>query len=583
MKAKKRETRKTATAAVVAKAPAAPLWTAGPRLYAILAAAAAALVFWVYWPAVHGPFLFDDTLLPFALPGFKEPLSVWLHNVRPVLFFTYWANAVVSGDDPFSYHIVNLIIHCITGGLVFLIVRRLVESAGVPFERRTLLAGFAAAIFLLHPVQTEAVAYLAGRSESLSVMLVFAAFTIFLYRRRTAVSWPVTAIVLALYGLAVLAKEHTIVLPALLLLTDYWWNPGFSLKGILRNWKIYALVALGGAAALYRFWGLLFYAPSAGFGLQDFKWYQYFFTQCRALFVYIREFLIPVGLRVDWDFPISYKITDHGAIAGLIVLIALAAAAFALRRRFPLATYGFFVYLLLMSPTSSILPIKDPIAERRLYFSILGLLLIVVDVLARVKIRRTALAYACVAVALCAAAATRVRAAVWSSAEALWTDNVAKSPNKARDRFQLAFAYYEAQRYSRAVAEFEQAAKLEAPDYNLLIDWGLAYDAVNEPDKALEKLRQAAAMEPTAHVYSQIAMVHAKRQQYTEALEALDKAQQIDSKYSRTYLYRGKVFLSTGRVQEAVQQYQLALAMNPELEEARQDLAMVQARLNGGR
>ena len=64
----------------------------------------------------------------------------------------------------------------------------------------------------------------------------------------------------------------------------------------------------------------------------------------------------------------------------------------AYRRRFPLASYGFFVFLLLMAPTSSILPIKDPIAERRLYFSMLGLLLIVVDLLARVKIERRALA-----------------------------------------------------------------------------------------------------------------------------------------------------------------------------------------------
>jgi Tfp pilus assembly protein PilF len=539
-------------------------------------------VFWAYWPSVYGPFLFDDTTLPFALPGFAEPLSVWLRNVRPVLMFTYWCNARISGGDPFSYHLVNIVIHCVTSGLVFWIVRRLLEWASVAEDRRGLLAGFAAALFLLHPVQTEAVAYLAGRSESLSVMVVFAAFTVFLYRRSAAVSWPVTIAVLAIYGAAVLSKEHTIVLPALLLLTDYWWN-GFSFKGIVRNWKIYGLIALGGAAALYRFWGLLMYAPSAGFGMRDFTWYQYFFTQCRALFVYVREFLLPIGLRVDWDFPISHTLGEHGAIVGLVVLVALAVAAWILRRRFPLATYGFFVYLVLMSPTSSIVPIKDPVAERRLYFSILGLLLIVVDLLSRLKLDRRALAYACAALTLVAAVATRSRAAVWSSAESLWSDNVAKSPNKARDRFQLGFAYYEQQRYDLAIREFEEAAKREAPDYNLLIDWGLSYDAINQPDKALEKLRAAVAREATSHGYSQIAMVLAKRGQYTGALEALDTAQQLDPSFPQTYLYRGKVFLSTGRVQEAVQQYERALALNPQLQEAQQDLAMVQARLRGAR
>ena len=63
-------------------------------------------------------------------------------------------------------------------------------------------------------------------------------------------------------------------------------------------------------------------------------------------------------------------------------------AAWMLRKRFPLATYGFLAFLILMAPTSSILPIKDPVAERRMYAAILGLLLIVVDVLSRLKMDR---------------------------------------------------------------------------------------------------------------------------------------------------------------------------------------------------
>ena len=241
-------------------------------------------------------------------------------------------------------------------------------------------------MFLLHPVQTEAVAYLAGRSECLSVMLAFAAFAMFLYRGKTETSWGVAFAVLVLFGAALLAKEHTIALPALLLLTDYWWNPGFSFRGIRA--QLEAVRPHGGGrrpAGLAMFWSPSFNSRTAGFGLKDFTWYQYFFTQCRALFVYAGEFLLPVQLTADWDFPISRNILDHGAIAGLVALVALAAAAWHFRRRFPLASYGFFAYLLLMAPTSSILPIQDPMAERRLYFSMLGLLLILLEPLSRVK------------------------------------------------------------------------------------------------------------------------------------------------------------------------------------------------------
>ncbi len=153
-------------------------------------------------------------------------------------------------------------------------------------------------------------------------------------------------------------------------------------------------------------------------------------------------------LNADWDFPISRTILDHGAIVGLAVLLALVAAAWHYRRRFPLATYGFFVFLVLMAPTSSILPIQDPVAERRLYFSMLGLLLIVVDLLARLEYHRAARwPWTCAAVALAAAGATHARAALWATRWRFWEDTARKSPAKARPHFQLAIAYYDAQRY----------------------------------------------------------------------------------------------------------------------------------------
>ncbi len=93
-----------------------------------------------------------------------------------------------------------------------------------------------------------------------------------------------------------------------------------------------------------------------------------------------------------------------------------------------------------MAPTSSILPIKDAVAERRLYFSMLGLLLIVVDFLNRSKLDRKQLTVACSAVVFVLAAATWVRAGVWADPVALWTDTVAKSPDNRRAHFQLAYA-----------------------------------------------------------------------------------------------------------------------------------------------
>lgn len=580
MKHKNRGTRKGAAAPPLrasAPAPAArPEW----RLYAPGAVAAVLALFWAYAPSMRGAFLFDDNVLPFSLPNVSASLGAWVHGRRPLLMFTYWVNSQISGvESSYSYHIFNVVLHAFTGGLIFLIVRRLLEWAQTEKARRDVLAALAALLFLLHPAQTEAVAYLAGRSDALSALLAFAAFTVFLYRRENAVRWSVAAAVLLLFAAALLAKEQTIALAGLLLLTDYWWNPGFSLAGIRANWRLYVPLLAGALAGVAWLWDLITRSSTAGFAFRDFTWYQYFFTQCRALFVYIDMFLLPVNLTADWDFPVSRTILDRGAIFGLLALVLLAGAAWHYRRRFRLASYGFFVFLVLMAPTSSILPIADTIAERRLYFGMLGLLLILVDVVGRLRVERKALAAACLIVALAAAAATHARTRVWADAVALWEDTAAKSPNKWRAHYQLGSAYLDQGRCDLAVSEYQKTAQLHKAGYDLLLDWGLAYDCLKQPEEALAKLRLSAMMNPSAHVYTQIAKVYAGQAKWNEALAELATAEKLDPDYADIYAYRGKVHMNTNQILEAVQDYQRALALDPNFEDARQDLSKAVAYL----
>jgi tetratricopeptide (TPR) repeat protein len=576
MKNKNREARKGGAAAPAH--PVAPTSRVHPQwhFFALGVLAAAVVVLWAYGPSMNGPFLFDDNFLPFAVSNIStQPLSAFLHGQRPLLMATYWISARLSPNDTWWYHFLNVLIHCMTTVLVFFIVHRLLVWAKVDESRRGLLAGLAAALFLLHPVQTEAVSYVAGRSDALSVMLAFSAFAIFLYRRESAIGWTTAAAVLLLFGAALTAKEDTIALPALLLLTDFWWSPGFGWEGIRRNWKIYAPMVLVGAAGLAFFWELIAHASTAGFGLKDFTWYQYFFTQWRAIFVYLGIFLWPANLTLDWNFPISHTVLEHGAIVWLVILLGMVVAAWMLRRRFPLASYGFFAFLILLAPTSSILPIKDPVAERRLYFAMLGLLLIVVDVLARVKVDRKALVAGGLALVLLAAVVTHARAEVWSDPVAIWEDTARKSPGAWRPHFQLGFAYFSAQRCQAALPEFEKAAALHPADPDILLDWGLTYDCLNQPEKAVYKLEQSAVLHPTAHVLSQIGMVYGKLGNWPEALTALAAAQKLDPNYPDTYVYLAKVHIKTNQWLNAYQDDRRALDLDPTNSDARHDLQVV--------
>lgn len=544
-----------------AKAPASgksapsPVWNWRPWAWS---AAAIVLVFWAYGPSLHGAFVFDDTAQPYAKPAPMD-VSWWIHLPRPVLMFTYWLNKQLTEDSTYGYHVVNLLIHLLTGGLMFLIVRRFLEWAHTEPARRNLLAGFAAGLFLLHPAMSEAVAYISGRSESLSTMWSLAALAVFIYRPKPAAGWGTVIAVFLLFGLSVESKQQTVVLPALFVLTDLWWNPDsekgrISLKGILANWKLYAPMALGAILVVNAARDLILHGGGAGFGLKT-TWYQYLFTEFRALLVYIGEFLFPVNLNGDWVFPVSKTVFQHGAIIALVVLLALVAAAILYRSRFRLAGFGLLAYLILMAPTSSILPIADPLAERRLYFSVLGLLLIAVDLLSRVKLDRKALSLVCAILVAVCAFGLHARAGVWDDDNVFWSDVLAKSPDNARGHFHLGFQRAAEEHWQDAVAEYEKAWQFGYQEADLLVDWSIAHQHLNQPEKALEKARLAVQKEDGAMEWAQVGIVYASMQRYQEGLAALDTAQKRDESYPYTYLTRGQIHLTTGECAAAVKDF----------------------------
>jgi Flp pilus assembly protein TadD len=569
--------RPVATVVAVAPAPQARRW---PYAVGLLVALFAVLD--VYWPAMNGQFLLDDTSLPYLNPSFVgAPLFAWIRGLRPLLMFSYWLNFQYADpgragmQDTFGYHFVNVILHFFNTILVFLATRKVMSWAGVEKWLCRVLAIFAGGLFLLHPLQTESVSYVASRSETLSVFFVLATLVVFVYRRGNVLGLGRSVAVLALFGAAVLTKEHTAVLPILLLLTDYYWNPGFSVVGIRRNWRLYIPIAVVGALAIALVARVLSAATTAGFGVREFTWYQYFFTECRAIWDYLWMFLLPIGQNLDAEFPISRSITDHSAIVAILGLAAVTVAAWIYRRRFPLASYGWFVFLILIAPTSSFVPIKDPFAERRLYLPFIGLLFITVEFLRRWKISRNALMAVLALVPILEGAATYQRNLVWGTAIDMWSDTVAKSPHKLRPRFQLAMAYFQAGHYPETIEHFEKAAQLAPPNFDLLLDWALAYDGVGKPAEAIAKLRQAAALEKNAHVYSQIGMEYGKMGQYPQALDALATAIQLDPNFmgGMSFVYRGDVFSAQGNKLQAAEEYRHALAIDQGNSVAREKLA----------
>jgi tetratricopeptide (TPR) repeat protein len=284
-------------------------------------------------------------------------------------------------------------------------------------------------------------------------------------------------------------------------------------------------------------------------------------------------FFVPIGQNLDPDVKISRRLMMHGAVYALAALLVITALAWIFRRKFPLASYGWFAWLLLLAPTSSFVPIRDPMAERRMYMPFIGLLFIALELLRHWKVSRKVFIGALAGVLLLAGALTYQRNLLWSNSVDIWKDTVAKSPEKYRPRFQLAYALYLAGSCSDAAEQYAKAATIEKPRYDLFLDWGLAYDCAGDPQRALEKLQSSADLRGNAHIFSQIGMEYGKIGKYPEALNALDRAQRADPRFAMTYYYMGNIHSLQGDQAQAVADYQRVLRFDPGNQPAREALA----------
>lgn len=521
----------------------------------------------LYSSALDGSFVFDDEVLPFRRGIQDEPLSAWLSGVRPFLMFSYWLNYNISGQSPSSYHLLNLLIHAINTGLVFMVLFRLLSLAAWDRAKRQAAAIIGATVFLIHPLATESVSYIAGRSESLAALFMLLAYVVFLDRYPEAISWKRSLIVLTLFGMAVSTKENAAAFAGILLLTDLSWPQPFSTEGVRRNRRLYLLMALGLGVAGVWIVRVLTGAETAGFSIKEFTWYQYAFTQARAIFAYVRLAVIPLGQSLDHDFPISHTVIEHGAIFYLALLVLVVFVAIVFRRRYPLACFGLLMFLILLAPTSSIVPIADPLVERRTYLPIVGLILIVCEFARR--IRRPGIVVSLMAITLAIfAVLCYQRNQLWGKPERLWAMAAQESRSKGRPYWHLAEILIAENRCADAIPYLERGERLMPRDFSIEVAWGKVLECTGRREDALKRLQRAATIAQNSAIYQWIGLLYGEMGRREEAGAALQKAVQLGPDDCAAHSALGLYYESIGSSAEAKREYRKALSIDSHNREA---------------
>lgn len=530
-----------------------------------------------YANALGNPFVLDDTdgILQNThirqLTPLREVLTAPPQSVvagRPVVGVSLALNYAWGELTPFGYHLVNLVVLWATALLIFGIVRRTLRLPSMGPEFADVADGVAltvAAVWMVHPLQTELVNYVVQRSESmmggLYLLTIYASLRAMTDRR--AVLWTIAAVAASLLGMA--TKESMATAPLMVLLFDAVFVSG-SLKESLRSRPgLY-----GGLAAS---WALLLYlnaggprARSAGFSSGVSAW-TYLLNQGPLIVNYLKLVIWPHPLIADYG--VTRDIALGAALPGVVVVGLLGVAALFAFWKWPKAGFLAMWFFVTLAPASSIVPIATEVgAERRMYLPLVAVVTLIVcgaTWWVRRNGRQVRVAGAIAAVVVLALAIVTIRRNTdYADQTALWQQVIRDRPN-GRAHYSLAMTLRDRGDRSAAIAEFQKAiAEGQFEGYYAV---GFAYDEMNRTDEAIEQYKFFIAHAGEDYrvplAWALLGRALARQQKYAEAEAAFRKTLTMQPRNKEARGGLADVMLSQERYAEAVDAYRVYLEVAP--------------------
>ncbi len=482
-------------------------------------------------------------------------------TLRPLLFTTFALNHSISGTDPWSYHLVNILLHWLAAVLVFRIVRDHFWLG----DHATLVAAIAALVVAVHPLNTSAVNHVSARSAILTAVLYLASFDAAVRDRRLAS--------LALLALALLTKSIAATLPLVVL---GYWLVAPSPRGATarRPWGfLAALCAVAGAGLLYC--KLLIPAPVlASTHAADMTVGRYAMTGWSAYLYYLRLFLWPNALVIDRvDYPVVTSFWQLQACGSLAALLAIGAMAWRMRRAEPALTMAAVWYGCTLAAESLAFPLAEPVNEHRPYLAMLGLGTAAAIGIHRLGAAVAARLHAPVAwmvtvaatlVVTALGAATVGRNRTWHDDYTLWLDATRKAPRNTRAWGNAGHAALALGRYEEARRLLTESRRL-APCYAYtLMNLSVLEWRIGSLERSLRWAEQAARCKPDmalAHHYRGAALERVNRS--IDALAAYRRVTAVDPQHADAWFAQGRLLEGRSDWAAAAAAYDRVLAIDP--------------------
>ncbi len=509
----------------------------------------AAAVWLAFGQAVHYRFInFDDGTYVYENPLVSGGLtakgiaasftSCHASNWHPLTILSHMLDCELYGLDAGKHHHTSLLLHAATAILLFLNLRKMTAALWP--------SAFVAAVFALHPLRVESVAWVAERKDVLSGFFFMLTLGAWLGYVRHPKSIPRYLLALLLFALGLMSKPMLVTMPFVLLLLDYWplRRVGGSAPGSGPAWRPLLLekiplFLLSAASAITT----LRVQHNAIRSTEAIPFSSRISNAVISYVIYLKQLVWPVNLAPFYPYPITPPSLTSIVLA-VLILIAISAAAFFWRRQRPWFPVGWLWYLGMLVPVIGLVQAGSQArADRYTYLPQIGLALLatwfVLDLSKSWPQRRWILGAVAVGIVATLMAVTRTQTGYWRDSETLWNHTLLCTTNNALAENNLGNELLRKGQLNDAIVHCRRALSID-PDYP---------DALNCLGFALYQTGQ----------------LDAATSQYQAALKL-----QPDFAAARNNF--GMALLLAGRVDEAIDQFQAALATNPDMAETQNNL-----------
>ena len=581
----------------------------------------AAIIWVVFGQTLGHEFVnYDDDLYVYENPAVTRGLTlqgiIWafthVHcsNWHPLTWVSHMLDCQFYGLSPGGHHLTNILFHTATAILLFLILR---QMTGALWR-----SAFVAAVFAIHPLRVESVAWVAERKDVLSglfFMLTIGAYARYAQRRsrvepsslRSAASGSrepraqsVSALdprlpaldyclVLLFFALGLMCKPMLVTLPLVLLLLDYW--PLVRVAG--GGWRV---TRFGVQVPQLSTLNHLLYEKLPLLGLAVASCAVTIFAQTKSILpfenmslslrmgnasiscvAYLGQMFWPLGLAVLYPFTAG-GVGVSEVVLSLVLLAGISTGVFILRRRRPYFLTGWLWYLIMLAPVIGIVQVgAQARADRYTYLPQIGLYLLLTwaaaDLCAGWRHRRVVLGGGSTIILMALIFCARAQTVYWRNSESLWTHTLACTSDNFIGHNNLGTALLKTGNADEAMVHYQMALEIN-PDYaEAHYNLGYALLKMGNVDEAIAHFQKALQIKPDyAEAHNNLGYALIQKGSVDEAIPHFQKALQIKPDYADAHNNLGNILLEKGSVDEAIIHFQKALQIKPDDADAHNNL-----------